>query len=250
MNHVNPVNLVILSLLLFAPSFAQTVDKLIEREMRERRIPGVQVAVVKDGKTVLSKAFGTVDNKTVFPIFSCTKAFTGVAVMQLVEEGKVELAAPVSRYLDGLPAEWQQITIRQLLTHVSGLPNILNLLDPVTYGLPRGTSEEQIWTKLKSKPVNSPAGERFSYNQTNYYLLGKVIEKLTRKPIAEVFKERQFQIAGMQSTGFGDATPTYRYVKEKLVEDRELAIKNYKRSLELDPKNTNAVQQLKKLNPE
>jgi len=203
------------------PSFAQSanVDKLIQREMRERRIPGVQVAVVKDGKIVLSKAFGTADDKTVFPIFSCTKAFTGVAVMQLVEEGKVDLSAPVSRYLDGLPPAWQQITIRQLLTHVSGLPNILNLLDPVTYGLAHGTSEEQIWTKLKSIPVNSPAGERFSYNQTNYYLLGKVIEKLTGKPIAEVFKERQFQIAGMQSTGFGDATPTYRYVKEKLVED-------------------------------
>ncbi len=201
------------------PSFAQTVDNLIQREMRERRVPGVQVAVVRDGKMVLSKAFGTVTKRTVFPIYSCTKAFTGVAVMQLVEEGKVELAAPVSRYLDGLPLAWQQITIRQLLTHVSGLPNILNLLDPVTYGLPSGTSEEQIWTKLKSMPVNSPPGERFSYNQTNYYLLGKVIEKLTRKPIAEVFKQRQFQIAGMQSTGFGDATPTYRYVKEKLVED-------------------------------
>ena len=65
------------------PSFAQSasVEKLLQREMHERRIPGVQVAVVRDGKIVLSKAFGTVDNKTVFPIFSCTKAFTGVAVM-------------------------------------------------------------------------------------------------------------------------------------------------------------------------
>ena len=187
--------------------------------MKERRIPGVQVAVVKDGKIVLSKAFGTVTNRTVFPIFSCTKAFTGVAVMQLVEEEKVELAAPVSRYLDGLPPAWQQITIRQLLTHVSGLPNILNVLDPVTYGLPQGMNEEQIWTRLKSMPVNSPAGERFSYNQTNYYLLGKVIAKVTGKSFVDVFNERQFQIAGMQSTGFGDATPTYRYVNEKLVED-------------------------------
>src|SRR6185503_11427020 len=196
--------LVVFILVVFQqPSFAQSasVEKLLQREVHERRIPGVQVAVVRDGKIVLSKAFGTVDNKTVFPIFSCTKAFTGVAVMQLVEEGRVDLSAPVSRYLDGLPPAWQQITIRQLLTHVSGLPNILNLLDPVTYGLPHGTSEEQIWTKLKSIPVNSPAGERFSYNQTNYYLLGKVIEKLTGKPIAEVFKERQFEIANMENTG-------------------------------------------------
>jgi hypothetical protein len=58
-------------------------------------------------------------------------------VMQLVEEGKLDLAAPISRYLQGLPYSWQPITIRQLLTHVSGLPNILSILDPVTYGLPR-----------------------------------------------------------------------------------------------------------------
>jgi CubicO group peptidase (beta-lactamase class C family) len=194
--------------------------------MSERRIPGLQLAVVKDGKIVLSKSFGSVTNKTVFPIYSCTKAFTGVAVMQLVEDGKVELSAPVSRYVEGLPAAWQGITIRQLLTHVSGLPNILNLLDPVTYGLPQGVDEEQIWTRLKAMPVNSPPGERFSYNQTNYYLLGKVIEKVTGKSFTEVFSERQFQIAKLQSTGFGDSrdvipnvTPTYRYVDEKLVKD-------------------------------
>jgi len=236
MNPVNRVNLVILSLLVFViqpVTFAQ-VEPLIQREMRERRIPGVQVAVVKDGKIVLLKSFGTADiqrslpvtNKTVFPIYSCTKAFTGVAIMQLVEDGKIDLSASVSRYLDGLPPAWQKITIRQLLTHVSGLPNILNVLDPVTYGLPHGMNEEQLWTKLKSLPVNSPPGERFSYNQTNYYLLGKVIEKVTGKPFTQVFNERQFQIAGLQSTGFGDSrdvipnlTPTYRYVNEKLVKD-------------------------------
>jgi len=227
-NPVNPVNLVILSLLVFAirlTTFAQ-VETVVEREMRERRIPGLQLAVVKNRKIILSKSFGTVTNKTVFPIYSCTKAFTGVAVMQLVEEGKVELSAPVSRYLEGLPPAWQPITIRQLLTHVSGLPNILNLLDPVTYGLPKDVSEEEVWTKLKSMPVNSPPGERFSYNQTNYYLLGKVIDKLTGKPFTQVFNERQFQIAGLQSTGFGDSrdvipnlTPTYRYVNDKLVKD-------------------------------
>jgi CubicO group peptidase (beta-lactamase class C family) len=239
------LSIIFFLLILQQPSFAQSanVDKLIQREMRERRIPGLQVAVVKDGRIVLSKSFGTADiqhsvpvtNKSVFPIYSCAKAFTGVAIMQLVEDGKVDLSAPVSRYLDGLPPAWQPVTIRQLLTHVSGLPNILNLLDPVTYGLPRGTNEEQLWTRLKSLPINAPPGERFSYNQTNYYLLGKIIERLTGKPFAEVFNERQFQIAGMQSTGFGDArdvipnlTPTYRYIKgmdgekltgEKLVKD-------------------------------
>jgi len=211
-----------------AQSQAQRVESFLRREMRERRIPGVQAAVVKNGKIVLSAFVGTADiqhavsvkNNTVFPIYSCTKAFTGVAIMQLVEEGRINLDTPISRYLDDLPDSWKPITVKQLLTHVSGLPNILRLLDPITYGLPAGVTEEDLWKKTKSLPMTSVVGERFSYNQTNYALLGKIIDKLTGKPFAEVFKERQFQIGGMRSTGFGDSrdvisnkTPTYRYVQ-------------------------------------
>lgn len=207
--------------------------------MREKRIPGVQAAVVKDGRIVLSLAIGTADlqhqvpvnKQTVFPIYSCTKAFTGVAIMQLVEERKLDLSAPISRYLDDLPDAWKPITVKQLLTHVSGLPNILRLLDPITYGLPNGVTEEDLWKKTKSLPMGAPVGERFSYNQTNYALLGKIIDKLRGKPFADVFKERQFQPAAMQRTGFGDSrnviankTPTYRYVRsidgEKLNEEK------------------------------
>jgi CubicO group peptidase (beta-lactamase class C family) len=177
---------------------ARDVEALLRREMRERRIRGMQVAVVQNQRIVLLKSFGTADiqhfvpttNKTIFPIYSCTKAFTGVAIMQLVEEGKVDLNAPVSRYLDGLPEPWQPITIRQLLTHVSGLPNILSVLDPVTYGVPRGMSEEQVWTKLKSLPISAAPGERFSYNQTNYALLGKVIDKLSGRPLRRDFHRK------------------------------------------------------------
>lgn len=222
-----------------AQSQAEKVDALITREMRERRIPGLQAAIVKNGKIVRSIAVGTADlqhsvpvsSQTVFPIYSCTKAFTGVAIMQLVEDGKLDLSAPIARYLDDLPESWRPITVKQLLTHVSGLPNILRLLDPITYGLPSGVTEEELWKKIKSLPLGAPIGERFSYNQTNYALLGKIIDKLSAKPFAEVFKERQFQVARMQRTGFGDSrdvvakkTPTYRYVRsidgEKLGQER------------------------------
>jgi CubicO group peptidase (beta-lactamase class C family) len=204
------------------------VEELLRREMRERKIPGLQAAVVRGDKIVLLKSYGTADvqnsvpvtNRSVFPINSCTKAFTGVAIMQLAEEGKIDLSAPVSRYLSGLPAEWQPVSIRQLLTHVSGLPNILRILDPVTNGFGGGLNEETVWAKIKSMPLEFPVGERFSYNQTNYALLGKVIDKQSAKPFAQVFKEMQFDVAGMTSTGFGDSrdviphmAQTYRYVK-------------------------------------
>ncbi|RRB14262.1 serine hydrolase [Larkinella knui] len=200
-------------------------EAIIRREMQERRIPGLQLAVVQRGKLVLLSSYGTanlqyatpVTNQSVFSINSCTKAFTGIAIMQLVEEGKVDLAAPVSRYLDGLPATWQPVTIRQLLTHVSGLPDILRVLD--TAPADQVMDEETAWAKTKAMPMDFPTGEQYRYNQTNYALLGKIIDKLSGKPFAQVFKERQFQVAGMTNTGLGDSrdvipnkTQSYGYV--------------------------------------
>lgn len=220
-----------------AISFAQTaqVEAIIQREMKERRIPGLQIAVVQKGKIVFSKSYGIanlqysvpVTPKSIFQINSCTKAFTGVAIMQLVEEGKIDIEAPVSRYLDGLPEPWQPIKLRQLLTHVSGLPDILRVLESA----PSGLSEEAAWAKTKAAPMNFPTGTQFSYNQTNYALLGKIIDKYREKPFAQVFKEQQFQKAGMPNTGFGDQrdvipnmAQSYRYVSnldgQKLNEEK------------------------------
>src|ERR1700754_4906986 len=206
---------------------ADKVQALLRREMRERRIPGLQVAVVRRGKIVLLRSFGVanlqdsvpVGDRSVFAANSCTKAFTGVAVMQLVEEGKIDLSAPVSSYLDELPAAWRPVTVRQLLTHVSGLPNILNVLDPSTGKLTGRDDEDAAWAKVRAMPLESPAGERFSYNQTNYVLLGKIIDKYSGQPFARFFGARQFIPAGMTNTPFGDSrdiiprqAPSYRYV--------------------------------------
>lgn len=238
MRHVNQIRLSRLFLLLLftaglrlfaaAQSAADNVEALLRREMRERRIPGLQVAVVRRGKIVLLRSFGLanlqnsvpVTNASIFPINSCTKAFTGVAMMQLAEEGKIDLSAPVSGYLEGLPAAWQPVTVRQLLTHVSGLPNVLNVLDQNTGKLIGRDTEDSAWAKVQAMPMEFPTGERFGYNQTNYVLLGKVIDKYSGRPFARFFSERQFQVAGMPHTVFGDSrdvipnqTPSYRYVR-------------------------------------
>jgi CubicO group peptidase (beta-lactamase class C family) len=222
--------LFIISFQLFAVAQSSTsnAEALLRREIQERRIPGLQVAVVRRGKIVLLRSFGIaniqnsipVTDKSIFPINSCTKAFTGVAIMQLAEEGKVDLSAPVSNYLDGLPASWQPVTVRQLLTHVSGLPNILNILDHNTGKLIGRDSEDSAWAKVQAMPMEFPIGQRFSYNQTNYVLLGKIIDRYSGRPFARFFSERQFQAVGMPNTVFGDSrdvianyTPSYRYVR-------------------------------------
>jgi CubicO group peptidase (beta-lactamase class C family) len=224
------IYLLIVSLLISLSSFAQNVssavDEIIHREMKTRRIPGVQIAVVQNGKIVLSKSYGVaniqdqvaVKSNTIFPINSNTKIFTGVAIMQLIEQGKVKLDAPVSTYLDNLPLEWQKITVDQLLTHISGLPDMLKLFDPVTGNIGPLKTEEAIFEKLKATPLEFKTGEQFSYNQTNYYVLGKIIEKITNKPFADFFEEKQFKVARLKHTLFGDSrdviphyAPSYSY---------------------------------------
>jgi len=202
-----------------------TVQGFLRNKMRENRIPGLQIAVVKHGKIVLLRAYGVaniensvpVTNRTVFPVHSMTKAFTGVAVMQLVEAGKLDLTAPVSRYLKGLPSAWQAVAIRQLLTHTSGLPDIWDSHAKMIADTP-----DAAWAKVQATPVEFAPGERFKYNQTNYILLGKVIDKLSGQPFARFIERRQFRVVGMPGSSFGDShkvvphcAGTYQYFQSQ-----------------------------------
>jgi CubicO group peptidase (beta-lactamase class C family) len=177
------ITILLLSLNSFAQNINSSIDDIVHREMKERRIPGLQIAVVQNGKIVLSKSYGLayiqdsipVKNNTIFPINSNTKVFTATAIMQLVEQGKVELNAPIHKYLDYLPPLWQKITVEQLLTHISGLPDILKLIDAFNKNTGSFKNENDIWEELKTTPLDFETGSQFSYNQTNYYLLSKII---------------------------------------------------------------------------
>ncbi|HET7819363.1 MAG TPA: serine hydrolase [Bacteroidia bacterium] len=212
---------------LFSQDKVANVETIIRREMKEQHIPGLQVAIIQHGKIVLNKSYGIanmedsarVKNETVFSIMSCTKVFTGVAIMQLVEDGKISLSAPISNYLDDLPVNWQRVTIRQLLIHVSGLPDIIQFYPSATHGF-GALTEAQAWEKIKTMPMDFPTGEQTRYNQTNYVILGKIIDKISGKPFIQFFKERQFQPVGMPTTVFGDSrsvisnfAPVYEYVE-------------------------------------
>ena len=182
--------------------------QFVRKTMQEQRIPGLQVAVVKDGRVVLSESYGlaNVENRvpvtatTRFPINSATKSFTGVAVMQLAQAGGVDLQAPVSNYLPDLPSAWRGIRIRQLLAHTSGLPDILD-----EQGLIGGGSEADAWTAIKPLPMDAPVGERFAYNQTNYALLAQVIAQQGGMPYEQYVATHQFAVVGMPSSTFGDS---------------------------------------------
>ncbi len=207
--------LVLAAFLLFAtPVHAQApgdgLAAFLKTKMQKERIPALQVAVVRHGQIVASAAYGTADvehdvpatTSSIFSINSCTKAFTGVAIMQLFEAGKLRIDDPVAKYLDDLPPAWRSITIRQVLAHVSGLPNIIDDKEQL---IGDGT-EASAWAIVKTLPLEFKAGERYRYNQTGYVMLGRIIDKLSGAPFAKFIEKQQFQPAGMAHTRFGDSS--------------------------------------------
>jgi CubicO group peptidase (beta-lactamase class C family) len=225
----------LIALLIFSCSntvFAQadSIDIFVQKQMQKRRIPGLQLAIVRHGKIIKTGNYGwanvqdsiAVNDNTVFTINSITKAFTGIAILQLVEAGKLKLNAPVSEYLTGLPETWNVVTIQQLLSHNSGIPDIVDEEEAVMIS---GNAEEA-WKKVLLMPDDFKPGEKFSYNQTNYLLLGRIIDKLSGMPFQEFITKEQLTKVGMPKTirsGFGatkDIVPhaacSYQYSKGKL----------------------------------
>lgn len=194
-------------------------DAMVRRAMAEQHIPALQIAVVKDGQVVMSRAYGVADlskatpatTDTVFPIHSITKAFTGVAAMREVEAGRMDLAKPIGTYVAELPPSWRDIPVSRLLSHTSGLP-------PFDDSDGDGAAA---WTATLAKPVRFPPGQRFDYNQTNYALVQMAINGLHGRPRDATLAGEQFALAGMTHSGFGDtrdagperATP-YGYRKD------------------------------------
>jgi len=184
---------------------ADEIDDFLRGEMVKRKIPGLQLAVVRNGKIVKKASYGlaniqdaiAVDDNTVFSINSITKAFTGVAVMQLVEQGKLEVSAKISKYLADLPVEWQNITVKQLLTHTSGLPDIMNSHNGQ---LLSNDGAEASWEMVKQQPIDFEANTQFRYNQTNYLLIGKIIDSVSGQNFIEYITQNQLRKANMKRT--------------------------------------------------
>ncbi|WP_020567956.1 serine hydrolase domain-containing protein [Neolewinella persica] len=210
-------------LLFQAQSRNRIVLDHLKSEMREHKIPGLQLTVIKENKQILSKALGKAnvpfavkaDNNNIFSINSIAKVFASVAILQLVERGDLDLDKPIRNYLDDLPLNWQSVTLIQLLSHTSGLPDVE---DPERDELVGGQGQDSAWILVRQMPLQFQAGESFSYNATNYGLLQKIIERYGEVSFEAFVREHQFKVAGMAYTSFGNSfevaankSPTYCY---------------------------------------
>ncbi|MDY8137491.1 serine hydrolase domain-containing protein [Aquimarina sp. 2201CG5-10] len=221
----------------------------LKQEVQKEKIPGCGVVVIKNGQVVISESLGMsdfafsvpVDSTTIFSINSLSKIFAGTAIMQLVENEKINLSNPISDYLGDLPIKWQKITLRQLLSHTSGLPDIE---DTKNGGLIGGKGEIFALEKVKNENIRFKAGEKFDYIQTNYVLILKLIEKISGMTYLQFLQENQFDKIGInKEIVFGSSfeivqnkSSTYSYYqKNKLTNKYEKGEKLFEISEDFSP---------------
>lgn len=169
----------------------EKIDTYVKDVMRRYGIPGVAVAIVKNNEIVHENYYGLaniehnvpVTNNTIFPLLSTTKIPVAVSIFKLIENGKINLEDNIEDYLSGLPENWKKIKIKNLLSHSSGLPDVVKYDKDV---------EEIATKKVYNDPIKFKAGENFDYNQTNFCLLDKIIETVTGQQFEENILE-QFQ---------------------------------------------------------
>ena len=207
------VGFIVVALLLWQPAGrADSVDDYILGQMRRRHIPGLALAVVRDGHVLKCQGYGVGNVElgaaatphTLWRIGSITKQFTATAIMMLVQENRLRLDEPIRTYLDGIPAAWSHITVRDLLTHTSGLPNSTELADWDRLAMFPATPAEVI-KACSRDPLEFGPGERWEYCNTGYYLLGRIIEKVSGQTYGSFLQQRILDPLGMSSTRLDDA---------------------------------------------
>lgn len=172
--------------------------------------PGAAVLVVKDGETILRKGYGLaslelkvpIAPEMVFRLASISKQFTAVAILMLVEEGKLTLDTPVSAIVPECPpAAKDKVTIRHLLAHTSGVPSYTD--NPAFFAnIAKDHSHAELLAYVAEMPLQFAPGERFTYSNTGYYLLGMVIEKLSGMPYADFLQQRIFDKLQMRGAHY------------------------------------------------
>lgn len=176
------------------------VDSLVNEEMKNQRIPGLSLVVLRDGKIDYVKGYGysnlehnvPVKAETIFQAGSVGKQFTAFAVLLLVQEGKMSLDDKLTKYFPDAPSGWDSITVRNLLNHTSGFGDYTNNFD-----YRANYTEDSLYHEYRKRPLLFKAGEKQRYSNMGYATLGIIIGKAAGKFYGEYFKERVFTPLGM-----------------------------------------------------
>jgi CubicO group peptidase (beta-lactamase class C family) len=212
--------LFLISFLLLTSSFGQSrqdkkiaksLDELIPKRLTEIA-PGCVVLVAKDDKIIYRKAFGSANTELnilmqpemLFRIGSMTKQYTAIAVLQLVEQGKIRLQDSIQKYIKDFPSKGYTITIENLLTHTSGIKDYLSEISNPSKQKETYTPEEGV-DYIKDEPLNFKPGSNYRYSNSNFYLLGYIIEIVTGETFEKYLQENVLDKAGLKNTFYIDS---------------------------------------------
>ncbi len=188
-----------------------SIDQYVQTALQKSHGAGISVAVVHDGKIVLAKGYGLANvelsvpatENTVYQIASVTKTFTATAINMLVDEDKLKLDDKIVAHLPDLPAAWKEVTIRQLLSHTSGIKSYTSVKDFFKTSR-KDYDRREILDLVAKAPLEFTPGEKWNYSNTGYFLLGLLIEKVTGKTYGDFMAERIFKPLGMTQTRVND----------------------------------------------
>ena len=211
---------------------AERLDSMARGYFESGRLYGGLLIANADG-VVYRGAFGLADREeealnrpdTLYPVHSITKSFTAILILQLVEDGIIELDGKLTNYLSSLPsADWGAVTVHQLLSHRSGIPDYFFGATPIYPDCDgRTLSTQALLRRVASLPLEFSAGATFSYSNTGYILLAQVIEAVTDSPYEDVLRERILDPLGMTATRWAASLEDPRIARQYLSEDEGLA---------------------------
>lgn len=199
------------------------------------------VLVERSGQVILKKSYGLADESwdvpnvtdSRFEIASLTKQFTAVGILQLVEAGRLSVQDSVNKFYPQAPQSWGAITVQELLTHTSGLPN--NELKDFSKGIAIPYTSEELIQTFRDRPLTAVPGTRWAYTNTEYYLLAYIIEKLSGQSYGAYLSDHIFKPLGMSHSGFAPTLAIIHKMAQGYTrENGELHHRDYfDRSLEL-----------------
>jgi CubicO group peptidase (beta-lactamase class C family) len=190
-----------------SPAVTAAIDRYLRAQMRLQRIPGLTLAVVRNGAPLYIHGYGVAtlehdvaaNPRTVYQLGSIGKQFTAVAVMKLADEQRLSLDDPLSKYLPEVPPSWSKVTLRLMLNHQSGIPQFTTpqrqLLDLV-----HDYTDLELIQLAAAQPLDFEPGTDVSYSDTGYVLLGFVINRVAGMFYGDFLRQRVFAPLGMSRT--------------------------------------------------
>jgi len=192
---------------------SRIINEFALKEMKETGIPGMAVAVIRNGKLLHMGAYGIanvewgakVTKTTAFQIASATKLITSTLVMKYMQEGKIDIEAPVTKYLTNAPESWKDIKVKHLLSHQSGIPwpaSIGGYIGTKPTSTNNPVSKEQIYKDITDSALVFKPGQKESYMNGDAFVLQMILENIGGKRIPEIFEEEIFSPLKMKNSGF------------------------------------------------